>query len=124
LPSETEALIARIIGCAIEVHRRLGPGFLERIYCEALAYELALQDIPFDRERPLTVTYRDHEIRGQRVDLIVANAVVVEVKAANHLEPIFQAKLMSYLRTTGCRAGLLINFNSVLLKDGLKRVVL
>lgn len=124
LPVDVEALITRIIACAIEVHRHLGPGFLERIYAEALAIELALNGLAFERERSLAVAYKGHAIRGQRIDLIVENAVIVEVKAVAALDPIFQAKLISYLRTTGCRAGLLINFNSRLLKDGLKRIVL
>ena len=124
LPEDTELLIERIIGCAIDVHRVLGAGFLERIYSEALCFELEAQNIPFERELSVTVTYRGREIQGQRVDLIVGGAVVVEIKSVARLDPIFQAKLISYLRTTGCRAGLLINFNSGLLKDGLKRIVL
>jgi GxxExxY protein len=124
LPDETEALLQRIIGCALQVHRQLGPGFLESVYTEALCIELEVQGLPFERERSVVVTYRDRKILGQRVDLIVGGAVIVEVKAVARLDPLFQAKLISYLRTTGFRAGLLVNFNSELLKDGLKRIVL
>ena len=124
LPEETEALLERIIGCALQVHRQLGPGFLERIYTEALCIELEAQGILFERERALAVTYRNRKILGQRVDLIVGGAVIVEVKSVARLDPLFQAKVISYLRTTGLRAALLLNFNSELLKDGLKRVVL
>ncbi len=123
LPDETEALIERVIGAAIEVHRRLGPGFLESIYLRAMCIELAANSIPFECERPITVTYRDTPISGQRVDLIVANSLILELKAVSRMDPVFQAKLISYLRTTGIRAGLLINFNLPLLKEGIKRVV-
>src|SRR2546422_9419843 len=106
LPDETEELLQRIIGCALQVHRQLGPGFLERIYTEALCIELEVQGIPFERERSVVVTYRDRRILGQRVDLIVGGAVIVEVKAVARLDPLFQAKLISYLRASGLRAGL------------------
>jgi len=124
LPEATEEVISEIIACALTVHRALGPGFLESIYATALSMELSLKGLPFERERAIWVNYRGTPIRGQRVDFIVADSVIVEVKAVARLEPIFQAKLISYLRTTGLRAGLLINFNSLLLKEGLKRIVL
>jgi GxxExxY protein len=124
LPPETEELIRRAIGCALAVHRELGPGFLESIYATALALELEAAGLPFERERPIVVRYRGTPIHGQRVDFIVANAVIVEVKSVARLDPVFQAKLISYLRTTGLRAGLLINFNASLLKEGVKRIVL
>jgi GxxExxY protein len=124
LPGATDELITRIIGCAITVHRTLGPGFLERIYAEALGIELGLQGIPYERERSIVVNYRGTSISGQRVDLIVGDLVIVEIKATAKLDPIFEAKLLSYLRTTKLRAGLLINFNAPVLKDGLKRMVI
>jgi len=124
LPPDTERMVTRTIGCALTVHRELGPGYLESIYASALALELSAQGIPFERERSVWVNYRGTKIPGQRVDFIVANAVIVEVKAVEHLNPVFQAKLISYLRTTSLRAGLLINFNRKLLRDGLKRIVL
>ena len=119
-----DPLTERIIGCAIEVHRVLGPGFLESIYVAALAVELTMAGIPFERERQIVVNYRGTSISGQRVDLIVGGEVIIEVKAVSRMDPIFQAKLMSYLRTTKLRAGLLINFNVPLLKDGIQRMVL
>jgi GxxExxY protein len=124
LPAETEAIMERIIGCAIAVHRELGPGFLERIYVTALCLELQHQGLPYERERSIAVLYRETPIHGQRVDLIVANAVIVEVKAVARMEPVFHARLISYLRTAKLRAGLLMNFNESLLKDGIKRIVL
>jgi GxxExxY protein len=124
LPVETEEIISRIIGCALAVHRELGPGFLERIYSTALCLELDADGLSFEREKAVTVTYRGIAIPGQRMDLIVAGTVIVEVKAVAHFDPVFQAKLMSYLKTTGLRAGLLINFNRTLLREGIKRVVL
>jgi GxxExxY protein len=124
LPSETEAVVSEIISCALTVHRTLGPGFLENIYATALSIELSARGVAFERERAIWVEYRGTSIPGQRVDFIVAQSVIVEVKSVARLDPIFQAKLISYLRTTGLRAGLLINFNSMLLKEGLKRVVL
>ena len=98
LPQETEEILERIIGCAIEVHRQLGAGFLERIYLDALCMEREANGMPFERERSVVVTYRGRDIRGQRVDLIVANAVVVEVKSVARLDPIFQAKLISEIK--------------------------
>jgi GxxExxY protein len=124
LTRAAERITTQIIGCAIQVHRELGPGFLESIYVAALCLELTSQQLPFERERAIFVNYRGTPIPGQRVDLIVADVVVVEIKAVSCMEAIFDAQLLSYLRTTGIRAGFLINFNSVLLKDGLKRFVL
>jgi GxxExxY protein len=123
LPPETDELITRIIGCALNVHRQLGPGFLESIYSTALGFELEAEGIPFERERSLSVIYRGHSIGGQRVDFIVRNTVILEIKAAARLDPVFQAKLISYLRTAGLRVGLLMNFNAPLLKEGIKRIV-
>lgn len=123
LSSETDALITRIIGCAIRVHSELGPGFLETIYASALEVEFAHEGIAFEREKPIVVRYRDEVIAGQRLDFVVNGQVILEIKAANRLEPVFQAKLISYLRATKLRVGLLINFNVPLVKDGIKRIV-
>ena len=124
LPRETEYVIHRTIGCAIEVHRQLGPGYLESIYSQALEIELIAAGIGFERERAVIVNYKNHRIAGQRVDFIVDGRLIVEMKAVARFDPVFQAKLISYLRATGLRAGLLINFNCTLLKDGIRRVVL
>jgi GxxExxY protein len=123
VPVETERVAHDIIGAALEVHRRLGPGFLERIYQEALCVELQAREIAFERECPVAVRYRDVLIRGQRVDLIVSGLVVVELKAATRIDPVHEAKAISYLRTTGLRLGLLLNFNARILKEGVKRIV-
>jgi GxxExxY protein len=123
LSSETDALITRIIGCAIRVHSELGPGFLETIYASALEVEFAHEGLAFEREKPIVVRYRDEVIAGQRLDFVVNEQVILEIKAANRLEPVFQAKLISYLRATKLRVGLLINFNVPLVKDGIKRIV-
>ena len=124
LPSETEVIITQVIGCAIRVHKELGPGFLESIYSNALAIELKVMNIPFEREKSITMSYRGVPIAGQRLDFVVAERVILEIKATTNVEPIFQAKVISYLRATKLRVGLLMNFNVLLLKDGIKRIVL
>ena len=123
IPVTTEAVATAVIGAAIEVHRQLGPGFLERIYQEALALELETRHVPFERERAIVVHYKGNPIPGQRIDLIVANCVVVELKAAARIDFAHEAKMVSYLRTTGHRLGLLLNFNCRTMKEGLKRIV-
>lgn len=124
LPPETDALITATIGCAIRVHSALGPGFLESIYAGAMALELEASRIPYEREKPIVVSYRGQPIAGQRLDFVVGGQVILEIKAAAKVEPIFQAKLISYLRATKLRGGLIINFNLPLLRDGIKRIVL
>jgi GxxExxY protein len=123
LPTSTEALVAQTIDCAMQVHRRLGPGFLESVYVSAMCVELKHAGVTFERERMVTIEYRGDVIGSHRLDLIVGGEVVVELKATSRLEPIFQAKLISYLRATRLRVGLLINFNAPVLKEGLKRIV-
>ena len=123
LSPETEELISQVIGASIRVHSELGPGFLESIYASALAIEFELMGISFEREQAITVRYRGRAIAGQRLDFVVGNAIVLEIKAAPRIDPIFQAKLLSYLRATKLRAGLLINFNVPLVRDGIKRIV-
>jgi len=124
LPQETEDIMTRVIGCALTVHRELGPGFLESVYSTALCLEMAAEGMTYERERSVAVNYRGTLIGGQRIDLIVSGSVIVELKAVTRVDPVFQAKVISYLRTTGLRAGLLINFNAALLRDGIKRIVL
>ena len=120
---ELDTLAHAVIGAAIEVHRALGPGFLERIYQVALCLELDARGIPFERECAVSVTYRSVPISGQRIDLIVSRRVIVELKATSRIDPVHEAKLISYLRTTGLRVGLLLNFNCPTLRDGIKRIV-
>jgi GxxExxY protein len=117
-------LTHEIIGAAIEVHRMLGPGLLESAYEECLARELAIRGLPFERQKPVPVTYKDVKLEcGYRIDLLVDGTVVVELKAVDALAPIHDAIVLTYLRLSGCRIGLLINFHAVVLKDGIRRLV-
>ena len=115
-----------VIGSAIEVHRALGPGLLlESAYEECLCRELTIEEIPFERQRQLPVEYKGIKLDcGYRLDLLVAELVVVEIKALDRLLPIHDAQLLTYLRLGGWQAGLLLNFNVPVLKQGIKRVVL
>jgi GxxExxY protein len=124
LPAETEKLITQTIGAAIEVHRQLGPGFLESIYQKAMCHELTLRDLPFVCQQELVVVYKKFEINGQRLDLVVGGQLIVELKAVDTLIPVHMAQLISYLKTSKIRAGLLINFNTRQVSNGIKRVVL
>ena len=113
-----------IIGAAIEVHRALGPGLLESAYEACLAFELIERGLKVEQQKPLPVVYREVRLDcGYRLDLLVEGVVIVEVKAVDHLAPVHQAQLLSYLKLSGCHVGLLINFNVKVLKDGLRRVV-
>ncbi len=120
----SDKLTEKIIASAIEVHRILGPGLLESIYEEALCYELSLRDIPFQRQKEVDVIYKDKVIKGQRLDLIVEKEVVVEIKSIRKLEDIFTAQVLSYLKCTGLRRALLMNFGEEKLVDGIKRISL
>jgi len=114
-----------IIGAAIEVHRELGPGLLESAYEECLAYELQSRNVPFERQKPVPVDYKGLRLDcGFRLDLLVGDKVIIELKAVDKLVPIHDAQLLTYLRLTGCKLGLLINFNVPILKQGIKRLVL
>ena len=123
IPRELNEASEAIIGAAIEVHRHLGPGLLEGVYERALVHELESRGLVVQRQVLVTVTYKDIQIEGQRLDLLVAPGVIVEIKAVEILSRVHQAQLMSYLKSTGYRAGLLINFGQLLLKDGIKRIV-
>lgn len=123
LTPEQDAMITRVIGCAIRVHKELGPGFLERIYGKALAFEFEQAGIPYEREVPVVVNYRGVlPIDGQRIDFIVDGSVILDIKAVSRLDPIFEAKMISYLRTARIKVGLILNFNVLLLKDGIRRI--
>jgi GxxExxY protein len=122
---ELNDLTRAIIAAAIEVHKELGPGLLESTYQIAMRRELSLQNLPFEYEQALPLTYKGIRLDcGYRLDLIVAGAVVVEVKSVAALDPIHEAQLLTYLRLTGCKIGLLINFNVPVLIEGVKRRVL
>ena len=115
----------KIIQAAIEVHRHLGPGLLESAYEECLCYELSKMGLSFKRQQSLPVEYKGIKLDcGYRLDLVVEEKVIVEVKSVEKLLPIHQAQLLTYLRLSELKLGLLINFNSALLKDGIKRMVL
>lgn len=113
-----------IIGAAIEVHRKLGPGLLERAYRECLAQEFLLRGIEYERERPIPLEYKGVRLEcGYRLDFLINNLVVLEVKSVDSLAPIHEAQLITYLSLGGWQVGLLINFNVLLLRDGIRRKV-
>ncbi len=124
LTREAEYIMTETIGCAIRVHRALGPGFVEPIYKRAMRVELEACGLSYECERPVRVKYRDIDIPGQRVDLIIEGQIIVELKSVVRLDEVHRAQLISYLRTTGLRGGLLINFRVAVLSRGLRRVVL
>ena len=122
---EFDELSKRIIGCALEVHRELGPGLLESAYEQCLAYELRRNGLSFELQKPMPVEYKGVQLDcGYRLDLLVEGKVIVELKAMAALEPIHEAQILTYLKLAKVKTGLLINFNVPRLKDGLKRFVL
>jgi len=122
---EHEDLTKEIIGCAMTVHRALGPGLLESAYEECLCLELAKRHLPFVRQLPVSISYGDAQILGAyRADVVVDDKVLLELKAVDDLIPIHEAQLLTYLKLGGWRVGFLINFNVALLKNGLRRRIL
>jgi GxxExxY protein len=120
-----EELTETIIGAAIEVHKQLGPGLLESVYQVCLARELALRNIPFEQQKDIPVDYKGiHLDSGLRLDFLVAGNIIVELKVVETILPIHKAQLLTYLKLSNCKVGLMINFNVVVLKQGLKRFVL
>ena len=119
-----DSLTQNIISAAIEVHRELGPGLLESIYEESLCHEFSLREILFERQKEVDVIYKDKIIKGQRLDLLVFGEVVVELKSVRRLEDVFTAQVLSYLKSTGLKRALLINFGESRLVDGIKRISL
>ncbi|HEY5047542.1 MAG TPA: GxxExxY protein [Rhizomicrobium sp.] len=114
-----------IIRSAIVVHRQLGPGLLESAYEECLCFELKQSDIAYQRQAPLPVVYKTVRLDcGYRMDVVVEGQLILEIKSVEHLLPIHEAQMLTYLRLSGLKVGLLMNFNSVVLKDGLRRFVL
>jgi len=121
--SEIDLLTGRIIGAAIEVHRQLGPGLLESTYEQCLARELGIRCLSFERQRPVAVSYKGEIVDvAYRLDLVVENAVIVELKCVENFHPIHEAQLITYLKLAGLQYGLLINFHTKLLKTGIKRI--
>lgn len=114
----------KVIGCAIEVHRHVGPGLLESAYHQCLAHELTLQNIPFQMEQPMPVIYKGVRMKcGYRADFVIDNALIVELKAVKEVLPIHEAQILNYLKLAEIKQGLLINFNVTLLKKGLRSFV-
>ena len=120
-----DELTEKVIGCAIEVHRTLGPGLLESVYRECMILELRRQNLRVASERQIPFDYKGQRIKSRlRLDLVVEDCIIVELKAVERLDPIHQAQVITYLKLAGLPVGLLMNFNTRLLKHGLKRVVL
>ncbi len=120
-----DSLTACVIGCAMEVHRHLGPGLLESVYETCLCQELADQGVPFQRQVALPVTYKSRPIDASyRIDLLVAGTVIVEIKAVEKLLPIHEAQLLTYMRLAGAPLGLLLNFQTAVLRHGIRRLSL
>ncbi|MDP7554595.1 MAG: GxxExxY protein [Nitrospinota bacterium] len=114
----------KIISSAIEVHSTLGPGLLENIYEEALAYEFELRSIRYEKQKEIGLKYKDRDIGKHRIDFLVEDQVVVELKAVGTMHKIYEAQLLTYLKAMGRKVGLLINFNVEMLKDGIKRMIM
>ena len=123
-PQELDVLANKVIGAAIEVHRHLGPGFLESVYEEALATELGIQNVAFERQKLVRIVYKTHGVGEHRLDFLVKNELVVELKSVDSFSALHKAQLISYLRAVRSPLGLLINFNGKWLKNGIQRVVL
>ncbi len=122
---QRDALTDKVIGLAIEVHRGLGPGLLESAYEECLCHELEQSGLPFRRQVPLPVVYKAVRLDiAYRMDIVVDGRLVIELKTVENLLPLHQAQLLTYLKLSGVRTGLLLNFHVALLKDGIRRVVL
>ena len=117
-------LTKKIIGCAIEVHRQLGPGLLESIYEKALYIELSLAGLKFENQKIIVVKYKNNKIGEFRIDILVENSIILELKSVERFDPVFEAQLLSYMKLGNYKLGLLINFNHNLLKDGIKRIIL
>ncbi|MBU1169364.1 MAG: GxxExxY protein [Proteobacteria bacterium] len=114
-----------VIGCAINVHRDLGPGLLESAYEQCLAHELSLNGMAFTRQHPMPITYKGIKLDcGYKVDLLVASSLIVELKSVEKLKNIHQAQLLTYMKLASVKTGLLMNFNVIKIKDGIKRMVL
>ncbi|MGQ9630468.1 MAG: GxxExxY protein [bacterium] len=118
-------LTEKIIGAAIEVHRHLGPGLLESAYEECLCRELELRGLSFERQKPLPLEYKGIKLDcGYRIDIVVENRVILELKCVDAIAPVHEARLLTYLRLSGLKVGLVLNFYAAVMKDGIKRLVL
>ena len=122
--NSVEAIAHDVIQAAFEVHKILGPGLLESVYEEALCKELAIRGIRYERQKGITVNYKGFEIKSQRIDLLVEECLVVEIKAVKDIEDVFIAQVLTYLKILKLTLGLILNFNKPLLKNGIRRVIL
>jgi GxxExxY protein len=120
-----EEMTEKIIACAIEVHRYLGPGLLESAYEECYCHELRLQKVPFERQKPLPMEYKGVKLEcGYRMDVVADNKAVVEIKCVDKILPVHEAQILTYLKLSGFKVGLIINFHTNSIKNGIKRLVL
>jgi GxxExxY protein len=121
---ETNEITQRIIGCAIEVHKKLGPGLLESAYEECLAFELNKAGLSIKRQQPTPIVYKDIKLDyGYRIDILVENSVVIELKVVDELNPVHTAQILTYMKFSNMKIGLLINFNVTILKNGIRRFI-
>ena len=124
IPVQDDPLTRKIIACAIEVHRRLGPGLLEKLYKEAMIIEMELNGLKVEKNVKIPVGYKGKPIGDYFIDLLVEDTVILELKSVERHDSVFEAQILSYMKLTGKKVGLLINFNSKMIKDGVKRFVL
>jgi GxxExxY protein len=124
LPQALEGLVGRVIGCCLTVHRELGPGLSESVYQRACRIELEASELSVDIEKPVPIRYHGHLICTQRIDVLVERQVIVEVKSVERIHAVHVAQAVSYLRATGLRIALVVNFNVPFLKEGIRRVIL
>ena len=124
LQEDKDPLTYEVIGAAIEVHRELGPGYVESLYEAALAFEFNLRGIPFTRQHPVSVMYKGHGVGECRLDFLVRDSLILELKAVESIAPIHMAQVLSYMKASRKRKALLINFKELRLRDGVKRIVL
>jgi GxxExxY protein len=124
MTTDINKLSSKVIGAAIEVHKHLGPGLLESAYEECLCHELDLRSTRYERQKPLHVVYKGKELDcGYRLDIVVDNQLIVELKSVEKIEPIHKAQLLTYLKLSDIRLGLILNFNVTMMKDGIVRIV-
>jgi GxxExxY protein len=122
--ADLNQLTERVIGLAIEVHRNLGPGLLESVYESALCIEFAAAGLKHERQKPLSIHYKGHPIGDFRADIVVEESLLLETKSVDRSDPVFEAQVLTYLKISGLHLGLLLNFNTRLLRDGVKRLIL
>jgi GxxExxY protein len=125
IPDNVERLASVVVDAGLKVHKALGPGLLESVYEQCLAHELILRGVPPRRQVTLPIIYEGHEIEAAlRIDLMVGDAIVVEVKSIDSILPIHRSQLLTYLKLSGCRLGFLMNFNVSLFKSGVERLII